>query len=1130
MAFIAEKLIEVIGTEIIKEICDIWGYKSHLEHLKETVSTIRKVFLDAEARRELSNEERDYIEKLKNAVYDADDLFDEFLTLAELKQLKPLSKGSKFFEKVRCFFSSKSPMGEAYRMSCQVKGIKKRLNAIADNHTKFGFNANYDKPIGRRREETYSYVDVKDIVGRENDVKEVVSMLLDNDVTDQDFRFISVVGVGGIGKTALAQLVYNDEKIKVEFPTLRLWVCVSDQDGEQFDVKTILCKILELVDCQKFDGSSTMELVQNQFQAQLKGKKYFLVLDDVWNEDRKKWLELEKLLMLGQEGSRIVVTTRSEMTATIIGDKNAYKLEGLSQENSWQLFEMTAFSKGDKEENHPEFVEIGKKIVENCYNIPLALKVVGSLLYSQDISKWHMLEESGLAKVNKFDDKILSILKLSYDNLESSLKGCFSHCAVFPKDFEIKKEMLISLWMAHGCIVQSDEDQRVEEAAEEQFLTLLRRCFFQDVKKDEYGCVNSVKIHDLMHDVSQEVGRKELSVVSSITDNMIDKTRHMSFVGKENATKISRKAHTFVHPHQYHNFVRTQVGKWTCLRVLELQRLGLDGSLDSIGKLLHLRYLNLSDNEFDVLPDSITKLHNLQTLILDCCSYLKELPKNFSRLVKLRHLDLQYCKRLTSMPLGMDKLTNLRVLPFFVVGMGKIISSEKQYGGELKDLKALISIKGKLHIKIGENYRSVGDINERGGYLKNTKHLTEVKIVFDGEVTGCVDQEPVMEKMEPHVNLKGFILEGYEGTQIPRWGRAEDNWAMSFPYLVKINLEYCCNLEQMPLLSKLPYLKSLELVFLEKLEHMEINTSTADVTTFFPSLESLKIMYLKSLKGWWREDSAAAADDHTLRRTLRFPRLCQLSIRHCPNLTSFPVCPSLEDLEFCGNNEMLQIVVNTAAGNSQDDVRLRKVVIDNVSSLNSIHSPCLTSLNIKDNKEMESLSEVEEAFKSFASSLRSLTIWGCCNLRRLSGGLEYLTALESLKVSSNNQLIISEEDENEDGMPWKSLHQNLRSLELHALENMTSLPKGMQHLTSLQRLQLFGCHNIEGLPEWISCLSSLQSLSVEYCIAFKSLPGSMQNLTSLQKLVIQHCCPGMEKEMQINQGRLAEIQFTPIWS
>ncbi|KMT01563.1 hypothetical protein BVRB_9g215630 [Beta vulgaris subsp. vulgaris] len=402
--------------------------------------------------------------------------------------------------------------------------------------------------------------------------------------------------------------------------------------------------------------------------------------------------------------------------------------------------------------------------------------------------------------------------------------------------------------------------------------------------------------------------------------------------------------------------------------------------------------------------------------------------------------------------------------------MGKIISSEKQYGGELKDLKALISIKGKLHIKIGENYRSVGDINERGGYLKNTKHLTEVKIVFDGEVTGCVDQEAVIEKMEPHVNLKGFILEGYEGTQIPRWGRAEDNWAI-----------------------------------------------TADVTTFFPSLESLKIMYLKSLKGWWREDdSAAADDDHTLRRTLRFPRLCQLSIRHCPNLTSFPVCPSLEDLEFCGNNEMLQIVVNTAAGNSQDDVRLRKVVIDNVSSLNSIHSPCLISLNIKDNKEMESLSEVEEAFKSCASSLRSLTIWGCCNLRRISGGLEYLTALESLEISNNNQLIMCEEDEKEDGMPWKSLHQNLRSLELHALENMTSLPKGMQHLTSLQRLQLFGCHNIEGLPEWISCLSSLQSLSVEYCIAFKSLPESMQNLTSLQKLVIQHCCPGLEKEMQIN--------------
>ena len=120
---IAGKLIEVIGNEIIKQICDTWGCESELKDLKETVSTIRDVLLDADheaARLGLTDQERGYIQNLKDVVYDADDLFDEFLTLAELKQIKTLSKVEKFFAKVFCIFSFKK-VGEACRMSSQVK-------------------------------------------------------------------------------------------------------------------------------------------------------------------------------------------------------------------------------------------------------------------------------------------------------------------------------------------------------------------------------------------------------------------------------------------------------------------------------------------------------------------------------------------------------------------------------------------------------------------------------------------------------------------------------------------------------------------------------------------------------------------------------------------------------------------------------------------------------------------------------------------------------------------------------------------------------------------------------------------------------------------------------------------------
>ncbi|XP_021725592.1 putative disease resistance protein RGA3 [Chenopodium quinoa] len=382
---IAAKLIEVISSEIIQEICDMWGYKSDLEDLNKTVTSIKNVLLDAEFKRELTKAERGYIEDLKDVVYDADDLFDEFLTLAELKQIDGnVNKGGKFSEKLRCFFSSKKKkMSQAYKMSCKVKEIKKHLDDIVDRHTKFGFKVDY-KPICRRREETCSYLHANDIIGRDKDKETIIDMLL-NPSMKQDFCFLTIVGMGGLGKTALAQLVFNDDKIKNEFPDLRLWVCVSDQDGEIFDVKAILCKIVELVTHCKIDGSSTMELVQNRFQDQLRGKKFFLVLDDVWNEDRENWLALKKFLMLGRGGSRIVITTRSETTSAIIGDENAYKLQGLSQEDSWKLFKMSAFSNGCNQENHGELVEIGKKIVAKCHSVPLAIKVVGSLLFGQDI-------------------------------------------------------------------------------------------------------------------------------------------------------------------------------------------------------------------------------------------------------------------------------------------------------------------------------------------------------------------------------------------------------------------------------------------------------------------------------------------------------------------------------------------------------------------------------------------------------------------------------------------------------------------------------------------------------------------------------------------------------------------------
>uniref|UniRef100_A0A803KT40 Uncharacterized protein n=1 Tax=Chenopodium quinoa TaxID=63459 RepID=A0A803KT40_CHEQI len=480
----AQTLLAALQCSELQEILSIFGYKSQLDDLRRTVSAVNAVLLDAEAKQELSHEAQYKLEELRDAVFEADDLLDEFVTLAQQKQL---------------------------------------LEAGGSLSKKFSFKHD-PEPIRRRRPETCSYVDAGDIIGRRDDLEKIVPMMLDSNV-QHDVSFLTIVGIGGLGKTALAQLVYNDPRVTSAFP-LRMWTCVSDQDQKQFDVKEILCKILASATGQSHEHT-TMDQVQKQLRDQLADQKNLLVLDDVWSEKCDQWRDLERFLIGGQKGSWILVTTRSLATANFIGDGSTHQLQGLSEENSWCLFQRMAF--GLQSSNPPDdLVKIGQEIVKGCARVPLAIRVVGSLLYGQDKSKWLSLAQIGFANLRDSQNGIMPILKLSYHNLESPLKSCFSYCALFPKDYRIEKEMLISLWMAQGYIVPLDEGQSIEDAAEEYFSILLLRCFFQDVERNESGDIVNFKIHDLMHDVAQTLTKQEILATDNLEGNLDDKVRHLS--------------------------------------------------------------------------------------------------------------------------------------------------------------------------------------------------------------------------------------------------------------------------------------------------------------------------------------------------------------------------------------------------------------------------------------------------------------------------------------------------------------------------------------------------------------------------------------------------------------------------
>ncbi|KAH9608976.1 hypothetical protein KSS87_020929 [Heliosperma pusillum] len=1114
---LAAKLIEVVGSKAIREICSIWGYKSELHELKDTITTIRKVLLDAESKDQLSHEAQHYIRKLKEAVYDADDLFDELRTLAELKQ----HKERKFSKNVRYFFSpKKNTLSVAYLVSRGVKKIGKKLDSIASNHNTFGFRVD-SQPVRERKEETCSYVYSDEVVGRDCDLNKVVHMLLDSATQDR-VSFLSIVGVGGLGKTTLAQLVFNDDRVRTEFP-LRLWTCVSDENAEGFDVKTILARILESVSHDKHDGF-TMDLVQSKLLGFLGGKKCLIVLDDVWNEDREKWLGLRKFLMGSGAGSRVLVTTRSERTAMVVDEEYRYELKGLSPENSWRLFEMTAFGEAGRQDlRSPELIKLGKKIVEQCSNVPLAIKVVGTLLYGQNESKWRSFQECGLAKIKDGDNKVMSILKLSYDNLESPLKTCFSYCALFPKDFIINKEKLIRFWMAQGYIVPSDVGQSLEDAGEEHLSILLRRCFFQDVEKNEIGGVKSFKIHNLIREVAQKVAGKGVMAVSSIETDLGVGAHHLFHIGSKCKGSIFSKCkiRSYVRDGFEINFPVAQVVKnWKFLRTLDLHDLDIRSLPNSIGKLLHLRYLDLSDNKrLLLLPDSVTKLYNLQTLDLSGCFDLKELPKGLARLANLRHLDTSYCFDLRHMPSGLDRLSCLCVLTRFVV-------EEESSIGELENLLALKNLRGSFSICI--NPELLGTVECKGGYLRSMNHLEALEIRMKGDG----NHETLLEKLEPPLSLKQLELICYNGAKLPSrgWGAGKvNNWATFLPNLVHFKLYNYKNLLHFPSLSKLPHLKSLSLDSLYKLEYIEDSThNRSNGDMFFPSLEELKISFMWELRGWWR------GEDKDCNNHVKpcFSRLSKLDISMCGKLTSFPACVSLEKLKLYAVNKELWI---TSLGQESDSIRLREVQIDNLDYLKMLTTEGLTSILIFGNCDIRSLSELTETFKG-CHSVRSLTVQGCNKLTSLEGvGWEHLTALDSLNLKYLPKLTFSvstkedddDDDDNDDGgMPWRSIGGRLRSLELLHLR-MQTIPRGIRHLTSLENLTIGRLGHLTSLPEWISCLSSLRSLRIICCEKLQLNVGILRDVTSLQLLEVRGCPLVTERFQNPDVEDWSELRHIP---
>ncbi|KAF5775901.1 putative virus X resistance protein-like, coiled-coil [Helianthus annuus] len=982
-------LVKKMTDEAFKRIARAQGIYNELKELKKTLSRIQDLLTDASQKEVTHKSVKEWLNALQHLAYDIDDVLDDVATEAMHRELT-LQEPAASTSKVRKLIPSCcTNFSLTHRLSPKLDRINRDLENLEKRKTDLGLLKIDEKPRNTSRRSETSLPE-RDVVGREVEKEQLLKKLLgDDDGSSQDnFSVLPIVGMGGVGKTTLARLLYNDTKVQDHFEP-KAWVCVSDD----FDIFKITDAILQDVtkENKKFKD---LNQLQKALTEQFKDKRFLLVVDDVWSENYGDWENLVRPFLSCAPGSRIIMTTRKEQLLKQIGFHNVDCLKSLSSEDALRLLAVNALGV-DNFDSHTTLKPQGEGIVKKCGCLPLALKAIGRLLRTKtDREDWDDVLNSeiwdveiGNATENGKDvensDKIVPALRISYQELSADLKQLFAYCSLFPKDFLFDKEELVSLWMAEGFLNPSKLPERL---GREYFEILLSRSFFQHAPNDESLFI----MHDLMNDLATFVAGEfflRFDNHMKTKTEALAKYRHMSFtrehyVGyqKFEAFKGAKSLRTFlavslgVDKGWYYlssKILGDLLPELTLLRVLSLSRFEISEVPEFIGTLKHLRYLNLSRTNIKELPENVGNLYNLQTLIVSGCWALTKLPKSFLKLTRLRHFDIRNTP-LEKLPLGIGELESLQTLTKIII--------EGDDGFAINELKGLTNLHGEVSIKGLHKVQSAKHAREANLSLKKITGLELQWVdVVDGSRMDTLEEE-VLNELKPNSDtLKTLSVVSYGGTQISNW--VGDR---SFHELVDVSIRGCKKCTSLPPFGLLPSLKRLQIQGMDEVKIIGLELIGNDVNAF-RSLEVLRFEDMSGWEGWSTKNEGSAAV---------FPCLKELSIIDCPQLinVSLQALPSLKVLEInrCGDG-VLRSLVQVASS-------VTKLEIDSISGLTyEVWRGVIRYL-----KEVEGLSigrcnEIKYLWESETEASKLLVRLKELRLRRCSG----LVSLEEKEEDDN---------------------------------------------------------------------------------------------------------------------------------
>lgn len=589
--------------------------------------------------------------------YDLEDCIDKFMVCIETHG-RP-EKSHSFMGFINKSISLLTKGKIQHKISGDIKDIKNRIKEVSERRDRYKVDSVASaRPTGPNVDTlrlSALYKKATELIGTDEKSNEVVKMLSEGDeASKKQLKVVSIVGMGGLGKTTLANAVYEKLKVQADMQEDQKlqFVCTAFLSVSlNPNMVRIFKSLLHQLDKKKYAkiNEATWDEVQliGEIRTFLANKRYLIVIDDIW--DKGVWENIKYALTESEHGSRVITTTRILDVAQQAG--SIYRLKPLSDVHSRKLFYQRIYETADKSPPN-ELVKVSEDILKRCGGVPLAILAIGSLLYSKKgrahtQEHWSKVYKSmGLGLENSHDDvkNMRRILSVSYADLPPHLKTCLLHLSSYPEDYEIQTEQLTWKWVGEG-FVKKEHGRSLHEVGQDYLDELINKSLVEPVKFGDADKVCSCRVHDMVHDLITSLSSEEnfLTIVGYHQPmDLQSKIRRLSIQTnvQEVANQLPAMSLSHVRSLTVSNpafSLLPALSGFPFVRVLDLTDcMQVDNNhWNDICKLFHLRYLSLEGTSITKIPRKIGNLKYLQVLYIGSTKIQEELPSTFIQLTQL---------------------------------------------------------------------------------------------------------------------------------------------------------------------------------------------------------------------------------------------------------------------------------------------------------------------------------------------------------------------------------------------------------------------------------------------------------------------------------------------------------------